>query len=415
MLGRGGGTAAGGAVIVEGTQNPMAGLVRGGIVMLLALVVASGAALGGLRGLVPHGPRSGVLGVVDVRSEIDPLTPMANAAALGPLPDTTPMPDPLPTPVPDPAPPPMPVVLLASTAVWIDPDVALETWITAHPTPTSAPTPVPLPTPDLAVAPRLAARDAAPLVSSGPRDRPRVAITIDDTFRPASIRADFGFFMRERVNVTWFPIGVTLAGNAAIWREIADAGFPIANHTWSHSDLTRLTQAQIEWEINTQAAAVERITGRPGVPLLRPMGGSWNGNVLRAAGATGQAAVVLWDATSGDTGRGPVEEVIANAMRARNGSIVLFHANQERSDIAIQQVVHDLRAKGFELVTLGQLLGLPGPVPFPPVAPPADPATTAAPTPAPTPAPIPTPIPMPAPVRVAAARLSRSRRPRARG
>ncbi len=235
----------------------------------------------------------------------------------------------------------------------------------------------------------------APLVYAGARTRPVVAITADDGYLNSAVLADLALFTAERVNATFFPVGQVVANNPGVWQQVAAAGFPIANYSWSHPYLTLLGQSQIEDQIREASAAILAATGRPAVPLIRPPYGHWNHTVLRPAAATGQAAVVLWDVDSGDARGYSLAQMVASAELGRNGSIVLFHANSPLSQQAIRTVIAYYRALGFEFVTVGQMLGVPGPVPLP--APTPAPTATPVPTPAPTPASTPTPSPAPLP------------------
>jgi peptidoglycan/xylan/chitin deacetylase (PgdA/CDA1 family) len=257
---------------------------------------------------------------------------------------------------------------------WVDPD-SLDV---PAPLATPTPTPRPRPTPDLTVSPSYAARSAAPLATHGSRSRPAVAITVDDALSPAAIEAILAVFLDRGVNATWFPVGSAVGLQPGLWRRIAGLGFEIGNHTWSHPDLTRLTQAAIESQVERARSAIRLTTGRPAAPFLRPPGGAWNKTVLAAAGRLGLAYVVTWDVTSGDTGRGSADEVVRNATRGGAGTILLFHANDPAEDLrtaaAMAIVIDWYRDRGFELVTLGQLLRVPGPVPFP-AEPPSAPAS----------------------------------------
>jgi peptidoglycan/xylan/chitin deacetylase (PgdA/CDA1 family) len=190
-------------------------------------------------------------------------------------------------------------------------------------------------------------------------------LTIDDCNSSSVVQAYLDLFARERVNATFFPIGSVVAANPSLWRRVASSGFPVANHSWSHPNLTNLSQAAIETEIRRAGSAIQAATGRAPLAVMRPPGGSWNQTVLRAAARTGQAYVVLWDVSAGDTGRGTTAQVAANAMRGTSGSIILFHANETRSVEAMALVIDHYRSEGYGFVTLGQLLGLSGPVPYP--------------------------------------------------
>lgn len=206
----------------------------------------------------------------------------------------------------------------------------------------------------------------APLLDHGDRGARTIAITIDDGFSPAAVLADLAVLERERVNATWFPIGHVAAASPAVWRKVAAAGFPIANHTYDHNNLTRYSFEAIVADIRQDNAVLSAIVGEPLLPLVRPPGGAWNATVLAGAAAAGECGVVRWDITTGDTGGGPsdVAQLVRNGEEGRPGSILLMHANLPYAQQALPAIIAFYRARGYTFVTLGQMFGIGGPVPF---------------------------------------------------
>lgn len=243
------------------------------------------------------------------------------------------------------------------------PRITMSPTLSPSPSPTLTPHPTPGPTPS-----RQPAIEAAPLFYNGSRGLKVVALTIDDCYSSSAVLADLAILEREHVNATWFPIGKNVVANPDVWRKVASAGFPVANHTWDHADLTRYTYAQVVDSIEHDTRAVSAIIGEPLLPVVRPMGGLWNQKVLEAAAAADQQAVVLWDTTSGDSarlpGRADIDLLVRNATRGTSGSIVLMHANLPYTQQALPRIIAAYRARGFTFVTVGQLLGIRGPVPF---------------------------------------------------
>jgi peptidoglycan/xylan/chitin deacetylase (PgdA/CDA1 family) len=234
-----------------------------------------------------------------------------------------------------------------------------------------------------------------PLIYNGSRAVPVVALTIDDGYNSTSVLAILAVLQRERVNATFLPYGQTVADHPDLWRRVTAAGFPLANHTWSHTYLTHLTYQGVVNEICSANDRVTRITGVPLLPFVRPPGGLWNSSVLQAAAACGERAAVQWDTSFGDTGSGSVSQLVANGSKGRNGSIVLMHANGSLAPQALPYVIASYRSRGFAFVTLGQLLGVAGPVPYPGATPTARPTPSAAASPTLRPSPTLTPSPLP--------------------
>jgi len=203
------------------------------------------------------------------------------------------------------------------------------------------------------------------------------------------------------VNATWFPIGWAAYKNPDLWRTVDRAGFPIANHTYDHQDLTLKTYEQVYADIKQDNDFFTAILGHPIMPFVRPFGGHYNSITLQAAAAAGERALVNWDTDEGDADGDytNVARLISLGEQGENGSIILMHANAGYTTAALPSIIAYYRQRGFTFVTLGQLLGVPGPVPFGPVYPTPTPIPTTAPSPSPQPsataAPSPTPEPSP--------------------
>jgi len=203
------------------------------------------------------------------------------------------------------------------------------------------------------------------VIEHGKTDRRVIALTIDDCWSPETIAAMMAILQRERVNVTWFPVGRAVAAYPDVWKAIASAGFPIANHTYSHAYLTRHTADWIVADIRKDAALIERVTGTAVLPLLRPPMGDWDSDTYRAAAIADQAALVLWDVSFNDTGRGTAVQYARAGSKGNPGSIVLLHANRMKSAEALEIAIRYYRAHGYGFVTLTDLLGMEGPSPYP--------------------------------------------------
>jgi len=203
----------------------------------------------------------------------------------------------------------------------------------------------------------------SPVYSHGSRARPMIALTIDDGGDPAVCRRLLEILDSRHVPATWFPIADNVALDPALWREIADQGFPIGNHTKDHPWMTRRTiRAQYD-EIVMARRAVEAITGVPMIRVFRPPYGSYDTSTRRAARAAGFSRVLTWDTTFADTSpTASLAGQIALAKRGTNGSVVLMHC-RPRTPLILEPVLDAYIARGFTFVTIPQLLGFSGPTP----------------------------------------------------
>lgn len=200
----------------------------------------------------------------------------------------------------------------------------------------------------------------------GSRDKKVVALTFDDGWGSRTLRKILRTLRDKHVNATFFPVGQAVRNNPQTWRRIADAGFPIADHTFDHAKLKGQCYLEQRAELTRARAVYRRVLGVEPLPVMRPPGGFFDDATLVAATAAGESALVLWDVDSHDwTGIGS-RQVRRNSVVGTKGSIVVLHTDSWGTVRALPDIIRAYRKRGFEFVTIGQLLGIDGAVPFPP-------------------------------------------------
>lgn len=217
--------------------------------------------------------------------------------------------------------------------------------------------------------PRRAPSDGnTPAVQAGPPVRRvdgagrRVALTFDDGPSGPTTDAIVGTLERHGVRGTFFVIGRQAARDGARLARMRDAGHVVANHSWDHAKLTSLSDAQVRTQLLDTTNAIERATGRrPGI--FRPPYGSRDARVDRIAAELGLRDV-LWDVDTRDWARPGADAIRRTAVDgARDGSIVLLHdggGDRRQTVAALDGIIQGLRERGFELVTVPELLGAAG-------------------------------------------------------
>jgi peptidoglycan-N-acetylglucosamine deacetylase len=203
------------------------------------------------------------------------------------------------------------------------------------------------------------AAPAPRVVWRGPAGDRVVALTFDDGWNPATLRAIYRILVRENVAATFFVTGVYVQRDPDLWRAVA-ARFPVANHSYLHRDTRRLTQRQVAVDLARTRTVVEAATGRRMLPYFRPPYGWRTPRTDQLAAAAGFPTMVLWDVTAADTNRRPsTARVVRAATAGRQGSIVLLHAGPRVTVRALPAIIARYRERGFRFVTVPELLGDP--------------------------------------------------------
>ena len=203
----------------------------------------------------------------------------------------------------------------------------------------------------------------AVVVDHGPRTKKVVALTFDDGNNKANVRRILAFLIKNRVNATFFPTGRSIELAPVTWQMVADAAYPIGNHTYNHRSLGGLCyEAQLQELM--RGVRTFQAQPLPLQPIMRPPYEAFDERTRLAASAAGASHVILWDVDTEDwTGIGR-EAIARRALAGRAGSIVLMHTSSWATSAALPTIVKWYRKRGFEFVTVQQLLGIPGPVPF---------------------------------------------------
>jgi peptidoglycan/xylan/chitin deacetylase (PgdA/CDA1 family) len=141
--------------------------------------------------------------------------------------------------------------------------------------------------------------------------------------------------------------------------------FTLGNHSYTHRDFRTLTVAQIRDELRRTETALARYCSQDPRPFFRPPNGGYDADVLAAVGAAGYRYTVTWDIDTIDwrpvanDPPGPTaDQIVAKVLgNAKGGSIVLMHLGGYNTFAALPRVVAGLRAAGYDLVTLDEMLG----------------------------------------------------------
>lgn len=183
-----------------------------------------------------------------------------------------------------------------------------------------------------------------------------VALTFDDGPEPLYTPLLLDTLRRLGVHATFFLVGQRADQYPYFARAIVEEGHEVGNHGYRHASLTRLPPAELREELARAQAALEAATGvRP--RYLRPPGGGFNRDVLRAASSSG-LVVVLWTDDAGDYRGGGPERLRTQVLsRVFGGGIVLLHQGIPATLQVLPDVIRTLSNLGYRVGTVTDLLG----------------------------------------------------------
>jgi peptidoglycan/xylan/chitin deacetylase (PgdA/CDA1 family) len=192
-----------------------------------------------------------------------------------------------------------------------------------------------------------------------PGDGNQLALTVDDGVSSAVVGA-FGQFCRDTgTRLTFFANGVNASwsDNAAALRPMVDSGqIQIANHTWSHPYLSKISLTAVRDQIKRNADFLRNTYGTDGTPYFRPPYGVHTADTDRVAADLGYTAVTLWSGTVGDSLPETAANLVACATRSFSPQqIVLAHANLPTVTHCYDQLSQLIASRNLQTVTLNDV------------------------------------------------------------
>ncbi len=196
-------------------------------------------------------------------------------------------------------------------------------------------------------------------VNPRPSSGKYVALTFDDG--PSSYTPQILEILKEKgVRATFFNLGSQAQSNPSGSRAIVEAGQELASHTMAHRNLPTVDRDTLRSEISTAADALSEASGTHPQMIRAPYGAFGDTEWARSGDLI--SCNVLWNVDTCDWERPGADAIRAEAVNsAFNGAIILMHdggGNREQTVAALPGIIDDLRAKGYEFVTVSELMSM---------------------------------------------------------
>lgn len=179
-----------------------------------------------------------------------------------------------------------------------------------------------------------------------------IALTFDDGPHPRYTEQLLDGLKERNVVATFFVTGENAQNYPNIIRREQEEGHLIGNHTYSHIQLTSGNRETFREELVKTNEILENITGEK-VSFVRPPYGSWDKSFEKEL----NMFPVLWNIDPLDWCSHNAECIAAKVVeKAGDGDIILMHDYYDTSVTAALEVVDVLQKRGFQFVTVEEIL-----------------------------------------------------------
>ena len=185
-------------------------------------------------------------------------------------------------------------------------------------------------------------------------DKPMIALTFDDGPSAHTDRL-LDIFARYGGKGTFFVLGNLVDSRKSTVKRIVKEGHEIGNHSWNHRQMTNLGTQEIKDQIMMTRAKIYDVAGVDTL-IVRPPYGACN-DTVKAVGESVGVSFVNWSVDTLDWKSKNASAVYKEIMNCvHDGAIILCHDLHKTTVDAMETVVPALIEKGYQLVTVSELM-----------------------------------------------------------
>lgn len=184
------------------------------------------------------------------------------------------------------------------------------------------------------------------------KEKKKIALTFDDGPHPLYTQEIIAVLSEADVKATFFMMGKEAESYPEIVKEVHEAGHLIGNHTYSHTNVCEVSEAEMLTEIGKTNDLLENLTGvRP--QFFRPPYGCKNESLEQRTGMFW----VFWHVDTLDWQSQNTERIYAEVVKnVKENDIILMHDAYATTVEAVRQLIPVLREMEYTFVTVDQLV-----------------------------------------------------------
>lgn len=180
----------------------------------------------------------------------------------------------------------------------------------------------------------------------------KIAITFDDGPHPVYTKKLLDGLKERDVKATFFVLGENAEKYPEIIERMKEEGHIIGNHTYTHIQLRSSNRQQFRDELVLTNETIKEITGQE-VQYVRPPYGTWDKKLEEEL----NMFPVLWNVDPNDWCTGSADKVTRRITdKAKENSIILLHDCYQSSVDAALASIDILTERGYEFVTVEEIL-----------------------------------------------------------
>ncbi|MFG0216757.1 delta-lactam-biosynthetic de-N-acetylase [Brevibacillus porteri] len=192
----------------------------------------------------------------------------------------------------------------------------------------------------------------------GDTTKKELYLTFDNGYENGFTPKILDTLVAKKVPAIFFVTGHFVKEQPELLKRMAQEGHLIGNHSWSHPDMTTVSNQKIKDELTKVSNAVQQVTGQANMRYLRPPRGIFSDRTLAATKDLGYTNV-FWSVAYKDwdtkVQRGTKYAYDSVMAQLHPGAVILLHSVSKDNAEALGMMIDEARKQGYEFKSLDQL------------------------------------------------------------
>lgn len=186
-----------------------------------------------------------------------------------------------------------------------------------------------------------------------------IYLTFDNGYEEGYTPMILDVLKKEKAPATFFVTGHYVESEPELVKRMVDEGHIIGNHSYYHPDFSILTKEAMKKELEDLAKKVSEVSDQKDLKYLRPPRGIFNEQTLKWSKELGYVHIFWslafkdWETANQKGWRYAYEEVM---KQVHPGAIVLLHTVSKDNAEALEAIIKDLKAEGYQFKSLDELV-----------------------------------------------------------
>jgi peptidoglycan-N-acetylmuramic acid deacetylase len=192
----------------------------------------------------------------------------------------------------------------------------------------------------------------------GDTDQKVLYLTFDNGYENGYTEKVLDVLKAKKVPATFFVTGQYIKDQPDLLKRMVAEGHIIGNHSWSHPDVSQISNEKLQDELDRVKQAATEVTGQKEMKYLRTPRGIFNNRSLAYSKQLGYTNVFWsvaykdWDTKAQKGAQYAYDKVTA---QLHPGAVILLHSVSKDNTEALGRIIDEAHKQGYEFKSLDDI------------------------------------------------------------